>query len=84
MHRNAELCEALAEALETETARLTPEAVLEDIVADYDSLRMLQLVAVMSERYNIVVDVDRMTACRTVHDLVELIKEHVRDRSASP
>ena len=68
---------ALDEMLELDPGTLQGPEVLKEIDS-WDSLAVISFIALADEKFNVVVEGEKLAAARTVDDLLALVADHVQ------
>lgn len=70
----SKLYEGLAEILEIDTKDCTPDFILTEGAADWDSLAVISTIALIDELFNCTVSGQALGDCKTVADIDRLIE----------
>ncbi|MBW8756814.1 MAG: acyl carrier protein [Burkholderiales bacterium] len=73
--------EGLAEILEVDASKLSPEFSFADANADWDSLAIVSTIALADDSFNVMLDGKALAACEKVADIEALI-DAARHRNA--
>jgi acyl carrier protein len=75
--KRSEFIDGLREALQSEV-NLAEDMALKDI-GEWDSLAVIAFIAFCDERFSIQVNGENIQQCKTVSDLIGLVKDHLED-----
>ena len=71
---NVAILEGLSEVLEIDEENLA-----KDVEFELDSLALITLIAIVDEEYNITLDTEKITTCRTMSAIDLLIKSSLKN-----
>jgi acyl carrier protein len=71
---DAEVIEAIRETLSIKEGKVTPKTRISEIAKD--SIDMIELVAVLSDRFQVAIKADELRKIKTVADVIAYAKAH--------
>lgn len=72
----AEFLRLIDELIEVEPGTLTGNEVVRDLEG-WDSLKLVELIALLDERFNIPLSAESLVKCKTVNDMIALLGDGV-------